>query len=297
MADLYLVATPIGNLDDLSPRAAALLARVEIIAAESVTRTRGLLSHLGLTGKKLVSCREANRGQAARSVVGFLDQGRDVALVSDAGTPGISDPGAVVVRAAAAAGHRLCPLPGPSALAAALSVAGLEPGPVVFLGFPPVKPGPRRRLMAQVAALGWGLVLFEGPHRLAATAADLAEVLGERPVVLCREISKVHEEVAHTSTGELARETARRTRENAPAARGEVTLVVHGGAPPAAEAPDLDELLREGLARGEGSPSRLAKQVAKATGRPREEIYRRLLALRAAEEGRAEGAAEELAED
>ena len=276
MATLYVVATPIGNLEDLSPRAARVLAQVELVAAESVGRTRKLLSHLGISGRKLISCREANRKRAAAQVRAHLDQGRDAALVSDAGTPGVSDPASLVVATAAAAGHRVSPIPGPSALAAALSVAGLPGAPSVFLGFLPAKPGPRRRLLAQARDTGWPVVVFEAPHRLAATARDLEEVFGDRPLVLARELSKVNEQVLHTTCGGLGKELEGREL------KGEITLVVAGGRPGGAEAKeeDLDRLLAQGLERGDEPPSRLARRVAAATGLARERVYQRLLELK-----------------
>ncbi len=289
MATLYVVATPIGNLEDLSPRAARALAQAPVVAAESLTRTRKLLSHLGLSGKRLISCREANRARAAQEVVQSLGAGHDVVLVSDSGTPGVSDPGAWVVKAAAAAGHRLSPLPGPSALAAALSVAGVEAAPVVFLGFAPAKAGARRKLLRRAAETGWPLVLFEAPHRLAETSRDLMETLGDRPLVLARELSKIHEEVVHTTCRELAE------RLDDVQTKGEVTLVVAGaeGRSTAAFAPEdeVRELLREGLAGGKEPPSRLARRVAAATGLGRDEVYQRLLALKNETQGRDEAAA------
>jgi 16S rRNA (cytidine1402-2'-O)-methyltransferase len=277
MATLYVVATPIGNLEDLSPRAAKVLGQVPVVAAESLARTRGLLSHLGLTGKRLISCREANRTRAAQDVVQALGAGQDVALISDSGTPGVSDPGAAVVKAAAVAGHRVSPLPGPSALASAISLAGVEAAPVVFLGFAPAKPGPRRKLLDKAVATGWPLVLFEAPHRLAKTAADLLQLLGDRPVLLARELSKIHEEVVHTTCRDLA------VRAGGGPARGEITLVV-AGAPEqsrsAAGDEEVDELLRAGLAEGAEAPSRLARWVAVQTGLGRESVYQRLLELK-----------------
>lgn len=280
MSTLYVVATPIGNLEDLTPRAARLLREVPVVAAESLARGKKLLSHLGIRGKRLISCREANRRRAAQQVVQALEAGQDVALISDAGTPGVSDPGVAVVQAAQQAGHRLCPVAGPSALAAALSVSGLPGVPLVFLGFAPAKPGARRRLLQRAVDSGWTFVLFEGPHRLAETAEDLVQVAGgERPVVLARELSKLNEEVVHTTCQGLA-DLAR-----AKEARGEITLVV-GGAPSElqeGEREDLVEgLLAQGLARGE-APSRLAKQVALESGQPREQIYRRILELKQAQ--------------
>ncbi len=274
MATLYIVATPIGNLEDLSPRAARVLGESPVVAAESLTRAKKLLAHLGLGGKRLISCREANRRQASAKVLEALGEGQDVALISDAGTPGLSDPGQAVVAEAARLGHGVSPVAGPSALAAALSVAGVKQAPFVFLGFLPAKPGARQRLLEQAGASGWTLVAFEAPHRMADTARDLGQVLGEREVVLCRELTKLHEQVLRTTCARLADEL------DPAALRGEITLVVGPGA---AQEPDLGEVQRlvdEGLAEGELKPSALAKQVAGATGLNREEVYQIILASR-----------------
>ena len=276
MATLFVVATPIGNLEDITPRAVRALENSAAIAAESINRTRKLLSHLGISGKKLISCRESNRKWAAKQVAELLDQGLDVALVSDSGTPAVSDPGSWVVDEAARAGHKVSPLPGPSALASALSVSGFSGAPSVFLGFCPAKTGARKKLLERAAATGWPVVLFEGPHRLAKTAADLLEVFGDRRVVLARELSKLNEEVAHLSLSRLAELAAGGEGEH----RGEITLVIEGGDPPETEGPDLDRLLAEGLALNEQPPGRLAAAVAKQTGIARDEVYRRLLELK-----------------
>lgn len=278
MARLFVVATPIGNLDDLSPRAIRVLRETPVVAGESIARARKLLSHLGFKGKRLISCREANRKRAAEEVVKTLAQGQDVALISDAGTPGVSDPGGVVVAAAAAAGHRLCPIPGPSALTAGICVSGQAAVPSIFLGFLPAKPGARRSLLTQAAKTGWSLVMFEAPHRLAAAAKDLAKVLGDRPVALAREVSKVHEEVVHTTCGALAEMVSR-----APV-RGEITLVVGpdqaaGQRAQGEDGATVDELLKQGLAQGDLPPSRLAQKVAAACRMPRKDVYRRLLRM------------------
>jgi len=280
MATLYVVATPIGNLEDITPRAARILREVPVVAAESLTRSKKLLSHLGLKGKRLVSCREANRRQSAQQVVQALEAGQDVALISDAGTPGVSDPGVAVVQAVTKAGHRVCPVAGPSALAAALSVSGLPAAPLLFLGFAPAKPGPRKKLLARAVQSGWTFMLFEAPHRLAETAADLVEVAGgQRQVVMARELTKLNEEVVHTTCQGLLDLTS------AVEPRGEITLVVAGGPAPVEERQQTDQvgrLLSQGLMAGE-PPSRLAKQVAKAVGQPRDTVYRRLLELKQAQ--------------
>ncbi|MCF8034624.1 MAG: 16S rRNA (cytidine(1402)-2'-O)-methyltransferase [Desulfarculaceae bacterium] len=277
MATLYVVATPIGNLEDLGPRAARVLAESPVVAAESVERTRKLLAHLGLKGKRLISCRESNRRQAAAKVLDALGQGQDVALVSDAGTPGLNDPGEAVVASVAALGYNICPVAGPSALAAALSVAGFKQAPLSFLGFPPAKAGARRRLLSQAAATGWSLALFEGPHRLEATAQDLAELMGGRQVVVCRELTKLHEQVVRATCAELPR------RLEGLEIRGEFTLVIGPGEPEGPDAGEVERLIDEGLAAGDKKPSALAKQVAAATGLNRDEVYRRILERRKAD--------------
>ncbi|MCB2225957.1 MAG: 16S rRNA (cytidine(1402)-2'-O)-methyltransferase [Desulfarculaceae bacterium] len=274
MARLFVVATPIGNLEDLGPRAARVLAESPVVAAESVERTKKLLAHLGLSGKRLVSCREANRRQAAAKVLEALGQGQDVALVSDAGTPGLSDPGSAVVEAASALGYEVSPVAGPSALAAALSVAGFAQVPFSFLGFLPAKTGARRKLLTLAAATGWTLALFEGPHRLEATAHDLAELMGERQVVICRELTKLHEQVVRATCAELPRLLDELQ------VRGEFTLVIGPGEPEGPDPDEVESLIDQGLAEGELKPSALAKQVAGATGLNREEVYRRILARR-----------------
>ncbi|MFH1033886.1 MAG: 16S rRNA (cytidine(1402)-2'-O)-methyltransferase [Pseudomonadota bacterium] len=280
MSTLFVVATPIGNLEDITPRAARVLREVPVVAAESLARGKKLLSHLDIHGKRLISCREANRRRSAQQVTQALEAGQDVALISDAGTPGVSDPGVAVVRAAQEAGHRLCPVAGPSALAASLSVSGLPGVPLVFLGFAPAKPGARRKLLQRAVDSGWTFVLFEAPHRLAETAADLAEVAGgERPLVLARELTKLNEEVVHTTCQGLA-ELAGQSQ-----ARGEITLVV-AGAPSEmdqqAQEDLVEDLLAQGLAQGE-PPSRLAKQVAQQSGQARELVYKRILELKQAQ--------------
>ncbi|MCF8041999.1 MAG: 16S rRNA (cytidine(1402)-2'-O)-methyltransferase [Desulfarculaceae bacterium] len=275
MATLFVVATPIGNLEDLSPRAARVLRESPVVAAESVGRAKKLLAHLGLSGKWLISCREANRRQAAAKVLEALGEGKDVALISDAGTPGLSDPGQAVVEEVAKLGHPISPVAGPSALAAALSVAGIKQAPFVFLGFLPVKSGARKRLLEQAGASGWSLVAYEAPHRMADAAKDLGEVLGERQVVVCRELTKLHEEILRTTCAELA------GRLDPDKLRGEITLVIGPGETREADPDEVRRLVREGLDAGELKPSSLAKQVAGATGLGREEVYQIILASRA----------------
>jgi 16S rRNA (cytidine1402-2'-O)-methyltransferase len=268
MGTLYLVATPIGNLEDITLRAIRLLREVSLIAAEDTRHTGLLLRHLGIA-TPLVSYHAHNERARRPQLLAHL-AGGDLALVSDAGTPGLSDPGHALVVAAVAAGHQVVPVPGPSALLAAVTASGLAPDGFTYLGFLPRKPAEARRALARVAALPHPLVIFEAPHRLVETLALLGEALGERPAVAARELTKLHEEFRRdTLAGLLAH-----YRQAPP--RGEFVLVV-GGAPPAAPVgPDEAlALLQQAVAAGR-SPSQAAREVAERTGRPRQELYRLL---------------------
>ncbi|HOT62791.1 MAG TPA: 16S rRNA (cytidine(1402)-2'-O)-methyltransferase [Treponemataceae bacterium] len=194
MAVLYIVATPIGNLGDITARALETFKAVDVIACEDTRHTLQLLTHFGIR-KPLVSCRARNEEAAAGRVLEALKRGEDVAYASDAGTPALSDPGSVLVRMARDAGHRVVPIPGPSAFAALLSVSGGVDKTVVFGGFLSPKPGRRRSRLAELAGLGYGFVLYESPFRVVKLLADLAEIDGERQVVVGRELTKLHEEV------------------------------------------------------------------------------------------------------
>ena len=217
---LLVVATPIGNLDDLSPRGRDALAAADVVACEDTRHTGRLLAHLGID-KPLVSLHEHNERQRLPRLLGDLDEGRTVALVSDAGTPLVSDPGYLLVREAAARGVRIEPLPGASALLAALVASALPPHPFTFLGFPPPKPGKRRNFYRRYAEVDHTLVLYESPHRVVASLADAEAELGDRPAAVCRELTKLHEEVLRGPLSALAAELASR-----PAVKGEIVLVV-----------------------------------------------------------------------
>ncbi|HEX4781350.1 MAG TPA: 16S rRNA (cytidine(1402)-2'-O)-methyltransferase, partial [Usitatibacter sp.] len=183
------MATPIGNLEDITARALDVLRRADVVAAEDTRHTRGLMHHFGIAAK-LVALHEHNERRAAAQVLEWIGEGKAVALVSDAGTPAVSDPGADVVAAAMAAGLRVVPVPGASALTAALSASGLRYDGVVFAGFLPARGSERRARLQALAAGPWAIVLFESPHRVKATLADLHATLGEREVVIAREITK-----------------------------------------------------------------------------------------------------------
>jgi 16S rRNA (cytidine1402-2'-O)-methyltransferase len=220
---LILVATPIGNLEDLSPRARRALAEADLVACEDTRRTGLLLHHLGLK-KRLVSLHEHNERKRLPELLAALEAGRTIAVASDAGTPLVSDPGFPLVRAAVAAGHRVEPIPGPSAILAALVASGLPPHPFTFAGFPPPKSGRRRRFWAELAGLPHTLVVFESPHRLLASLDDaLAELGPGRPAAVARELTKLHEEILRGPLAELRATLGERT-----ALKGEFVLVIGG---------------------------------------------------------------------
>ncbi len=281
MSRLFVVATPIGNLGDITLRALEVLRSVGHIAAEDTRHTAKLLRHYEIA-TPLISYHEHNHRRQLPRILALLAQS-DVALVSDAGTPGISDPGAELVTAADAAGHDVVPLPGPSALSAILSVAGCEPGPVHFLGFLPRKRGARRDLIKRYAAGPGVTVFFETPHRLQAALTDIAAVAGAQQLVVGRELTKLHEEVVRGPAAVVAAQLARKPP------RGEFVLVLQGtgadGGPPPVPAvgPALlrrdDDLLARRFATlcdelGDRRPA-LAQLVVE-TGLPRREVYRRL---------------------
>jgi 16S rRNA (cytidine1402-2'-O)-methyltransferase len=268
---LYLVATPIGNLGDITLRALEMLAGADVIACEDTRVTRRLTERYGIT-TPLTPYHEHNAAEARPRLLKRLAEGQAVALVSDAGTPLVSDPGFKLVRAACAAGHSVSALPGASALLAALSVAGLPTDRFFFEGFLPPKPAARRKRIAALAAILATLVLFESGRRLAATLADLAEGLGARAAAICRELTKLHEEVRRGDLAQLARDYAAGAE-----TRGEIAIVVAPPADAAAQAGDVDDMLRRALARV--SVKDAVGEVALATGRPRREVYRRALEL------------------
>jgi 16S rRNA (cytidine1402-2'-O)-methyltransferase len=274
---LYVVATPIGNLEDLTRRAERILREADLIAAEDTRHTRHLLSSLGLR-KTLLSHHEHNEAQSAAAILAELKAGKNVALVSDAGTPGLSDPGARLVRLAQEAGITVVPVPGPSALAAALSAAGIPGEEFSFLGFLPAKKSARRKKLLALKNRPERLVLFEAPHRLAESLLDLAEVLGDREATLLRELTKLHEEVRRSSLRALYEEAKARSL------KGEITLVV-AGAPATADQDraGLEEELRDRLSAGGISLKQLAEEVAERRGLSRNEVYRLALRLRQGE--------------
>jgi 16S rRNA (cytidine1402-2'-O)-methyltransferase len=202
MATLYIIGTPIGNLGDISFRAVETLKKADLVACEDTRRTLKLLSHLGIR-VKMLSCRSQNEEFAAEKVIEALNQGQTVAYASDAGTPSLSDPGAALVRLAAAAGHDVIPIPGPSAFAALVSVAGGKDKTVVFEGFLSPKPGRRRSRLRELMSMDAACVLYESPFRILKLLEDIAEIDSERYVCVGREMTKVHEEYVRGAAGEI----------------------------------------------------------------------------------------------
>jgi 16S rRNA (cytidine1402-2'-O)-methyltransferase len=267
---LFVVATPIGNLEDLSPRAAAVLAGADLIAAEDTRRTRTLLSHLG-AATPMVAVHEHNEREVLEQLLARLEGGESIALVSDAGTPLISDPGFPLVRAAHERRIRVSPVPGPSALLCALSAAGLPTDRFVFEGFLPRSPERRRARLETLAREARTLVFFESGHRVPASLEDMAGVLGpERPAVLARELTKVYETLVPASLGELAELVAR----DADQRRGEIVVVVGGAAEPSAEAVDAESERVLRVLAGELPLRQAAALAARITGVKKNRLYR-----------------------
>lgn len=278
MGVLHVVATPIGNLEDMTYRAVRVLGEVDIIAAEDTRAVRRLLEHFAIRGDRQAAIRSFFTGNEARrtaELVSALADGKSVALVSEAGTPAISDPGERLVRAALDAGHRVEVLPGPSAAITALVASGLSAARFLFVGFPPRKAGARQRVFGELSRESATLILYESPERVAATLGDLVATLGpERQAALCRELTKRFEETVRGTLAELAA----RYGETGP--RGECTLVI-AGADPAASRPgddDIEGRVRELLTSGLG-PRDIATRLVLETGKPRRQLYQLALSL------------------
>lgn len=271
-AGLYLVATPIGNLGDISLRALETLATADCIACEDTRVTRKLTERYGIA-TPLIAYHEHNAAEALPKIMARLEEGQAVTLVSDAGTPLISDPGYRLVRAAVEAGHAVTALPGASAVLAALSLAGLPTDRFFFEGFLPPKQSARQKRIAELATIPATLVLFESGPRLAASLADLAAGLGDRAASVCRELTKLHEEIRRGDLSSLAHDYAEGGE-----TRGEIVIVVAPPPPPSDTADtEVDDLLRRALARV--SVKDAVGEVALATGRARREVYQRALEL------------------
>jgi 16S rRNA (cytidine1402-2'-O)-methyltransferase len=272
---LVLVATPIGNLGDLSPRAVAALAGADAIVCEDTRRTGRLLQHAGIAARRFVVANQHTEARAAAEIVRLLGEGRTVAVVTDAGTPGVSDPGERLVKAALAGGHDVEAVPGPSAALAALVVSGLPTDRFVVEGFLPRSGPARRERLAALRAEQRTIVLYEAPHRLARTLADLVATMGsDRPVAVARELTKLHEETWRGSLG------AARDRAVAEEPRGELVIVLGGAPPPPpATTADVEAALQAAYAAG-ADQKRAVGEVAAALDVSRRVVYAAAIRLR-----------------
>jgi 16S rRNA (cytidine1402-2'-O)-methyltransferase len=262
---LWLVATPIGNLADLPPRAVEVLSTVGLVCCEDTRRTGRLLQHAGIRAERLAVANEHTEASRVGEVLAMLGAGRDVAVVTDAGTPGISDPGERLVRAAIDAGHRVAAVPGPAAALVALTISGLPTARFVFEGFLPRSGRQRQQRLAEVAAERRTVVLYEAPHRVVRTLADLADACGvDRPIAVCRELTKLYEEVVRRDLGSI----------DIGEPRGEYVLVL-GGAPPVEAESDEGTIRRAIEAELDaGATTRDASSVVSVRlGVPRRTVY------------------------
>lgn len=272
---LYVVATPIGNLRDVTLRALDILRSADVVAAEDTRVTSTLLARYGITTRPR-ALHQHNEARQVDALVAELAAGRSVALVSDAGTPAVSDPGARLVRAARAAGHRVVPIPGANALATAVSAAGLAAERFVFIGFLPTQAKARRECLATIAQWPVALVFYEAPHRVTETVDALMLALDpQRTLVVARELTKRFETIASMPLADAAAWLAA----DANRTRGELVLIVDAPVQPAATSFDTDRLLAALL--DELPPSRAARVAAAASGAPRDALYARALALQA----------------
>lgn len=275
---LYLVATPIGNLEDITQRAIRLLAEVDVIACEDTRHTKKLLSHYGI-GTRMVSYHDHNERERAAELLDKLKSGANVAVVSDAGTPGISDPGFRLARLAVENTIKVVPVPGASALIAGLVASGLPTDEFFFGGFLPARSGARRSRLAELRAIPATLIFYEAPHRIAATLKDAREILGEREAAVARELTKIHEEVVRGKLSELLNRFA-----PAEDARGEMVLIIDRQTiattgEPGEQTSSISALVTE--FEKEGLDHRAAlKKAAKQLGLSRAEAYRRLVGER-----------------
>jgi len=269
---LYLVATPIGNLGDITLRALETLAGADILACEDTRVTRILLNRYGIK-QRPTPYHEHNAGEAGPKLIAALGSGKSVALVSDAGTPLVSDPGFRLVGLAIEAGIRVVPIPGASAVLAALTASGLPSDTFMFGGFLPVKDGQRRARLSELKAAPATLIFFESPRRLAATLATMTDVLGDRPAAIGRELTKAFEEMRTGTLGSLAAHYAQ-----APTPKGEIVICVGPPDDQPDQPKDIDRLLLSLVA--EMPASKAAAEAARMTGQPKQALYRRLLELR-----------------
>lgn len=273
MSKLILCGTPIGNLEDITLRALRVLSEADVIACEDTRRARKLLSHHGIETPDLVVYNDTNERRKAREILDMIKRGRTVVLVSDAGMPGLSDPGYRLVTACIDAGLDVEVVPGPTASVTALALSGLPPARFVFEGFLPRKPTERRRRIEELVTERRTMVIFESPHRITATLSDLAEILGPRPAVVARELTKMHEEVARASLTDLVEWTETATL------KGEVVLVVGGAVHDHAVAPAPAELARRARALMDEGVDRsdALRRVARDAGVRKRAVFDALL--------------------
>ncbi|MFW5635097.1 MAG: 16S rRNA (cytidine(1402)-2'-O)-methyltransferase [Thermodesulfobacteriota bacterium] len=275
MGALYIIATPIGHLDDITLRALRTLKEVDLVAAEDTRHTARLLSHHGIQAN-LISFHEHNEAERTADLITRLEAGEAVAVVSDAGTPSVSDPGFRLVRAAVEKGIRIVPIPGPSAAITALSASGLPTDAFTFIGFPPKKPGRRQALLEGLKASPYTLIFYESPKRIAAFIDELIALLGDRQAVLGREMTKTYEEFIRGPLSDIQREL-----ENRPQVKGECTLLISG----AEESDETDihevrEEIADALESSEIRISELSKRIAKKYGISKNEVYAEALRLK-----------------
>ena len=269
---LYVVATPIGNLEDITLRALRVLKEVDLIASENISRTKGLLSHYGIK-KPVISHRRENQQKSAKKIIDMIKQGKNVALVSDAGTPGISDPGAYLVNMARSEGIKVTPIPGVSAISTAISISGLPYSEFVFLGFLPSQQKKRRKKLLCLRSLSYPIMLFESPHRLISTLTDIKEILGNRKVLLFKELTKLHEEVKEAELEELINEL------RAMDIKGEYVIIIlpQNGTEDEEDweeelFSEMDMMLQKGL-----STKDIAKYISEEKGLSYRKVYKKCL--------------------
>ncbi len=272
-ATLYIIATPIGNLEDITYRAVRILGEVDLIAAEDTRHSLKLLNHFGIS-RPLTSYFDHNQQFKGERILNALRRGKSVALISDAGTPCISDPGYQLVRDAVAENIPVVPIPGACAAIAALSASGLPTDTFTFAGFPPSRQGKRRTFLSGMSALPGTLVLYEAPHRLLETLGDIREVLGERQVIVARELTKMFEECIRGSASEVIAAVSQGI------VRGEVVVLIAPGEVALQETEPLEEVLRRLMAYGTLTIKDMAKQAAVISGVSRSEAYSEALRLK-----------------
>ena len=269
---LYIVATPIGNLEDMTHRAIRVLGEVDLIAAEDTRHTRKLLTHFGIT-TGLVSYYREKESQRSSELIAKMIAGADIALVSDAGTPAISDPGSILVRQARKEGLKIIPIPGASALSAAISCAGLTPGSFLFIGFPPAKGGQRRQLLTSLRSSEYPLVFYKSPHRINKFISDAEEILGDRTLLWAREITKKFEDITETSLSELSATIKDKKM------RGEIVVIIHPAIQEAATGESIDEILNWYHQNSDLSMRDVCKKVSVDMGISRSDVYQKALVV------------------